>query len=148
MWAWWTLSEAWIHVWYQGSLAKDEEAALKSVMATHALVFQVAELTGATKPRFRRVCGIHAVHGLTADELHWKFWETVGELHDRCGLTVVAAVCDGAGCNRLWQKMQTMGRGARDTPNAFRPDDPANGVHGSAWCWNLWRSGSQVPKYS
>jgi hypothetical protein len=114
----------------------DEESVLKSAMATHALVFQVADHTGSTKPRFRRICGIHAVRGLTADRLHTLFWETVGELHSRCGLQVLTAVCDGAGCNRLWQKMQSLGRGARGTPNHF--------VKRMAWCWNIWVPGAKI----
>ena len=114
-----------------GRLATEEEsAALRSGLATHALVFQVAELTGAQRPRFRRVVGIHAVASLTADMLDTLFWETVGYLAEDCGLQVVAAVCDGAGCNRLWMKMQAMGATARGTPNAF--------VKGMEWVYNRW----------
>ena len=105
-----------------GRLATEDEAALlKAGMATHALVFQVAELSGAQRPRFRRVCGIHAVAGLTADMVDTLFWETVGHLAEDCELQVLVAVCDGAGCNRLWMKMQSMGPRARNTPNAFSP---------------------------
>jgi hypothetical protein len=82
-----------------------EVAVLKGVMATHALVFQVAELGESTRPRFRRIVGIHAVTTLTAEQLNVLFWETVGRLAE-IDITVVAAVCDGAGCNRLWMKMQ------------------------------------------
>ena len=109
---------------------EEEVALLKGAMATHALVFQVAELSGAQRPRFRRVCGIHAVASLTADKLHTLFWETVGYLAEDCDLQVVAAVCDGAGCNRLWMKMQSMGPRARGTPDKF-----TSGMH---WVWNHW----------
>ena len=56
--------------------AADREA-LKSTIATHALVFQVAELGETSKPRWRRIVGIHAVNNLTAEKLHILFHDTV-----------------------------------------------------------------------
>ena len=65
------------------------------------------------------------------------FWETVGRLAEDCNLQVVAAVCDGAGCNRLWMKMQAMGATARGTPNEFR--------RGMEWVYNRWGpAGSKI----
>jgi hypothetical protein len=55
----------------------------------------------------------------------------VANLQEHCDLQVVAAICDGAGCNRLFQKMCVIGEGARGIPNAFTPNR-------SAWCWNPW----------
>mmetsp|Transcript_9865 Transcript_9865/g.23974 ORF Transcript_9865/g.23974 Transcript_9865/m.23974 type:complete len:154 (+) Transcript_9865:977-1438(+) len=107
---------------------------LKSRVATHALVFQVAELSGATKPmRFRQVVAIHGVVNLTAVTLHRLFWETVRNLQRRAHVRIVATVCDGASCNRLFQKINThnMGRG---TANRFEAG-PRPGK-GRAWCEN------------
>merc|ERR1712072_806924 len=55
---------------------------VKRQIATHALVFQVAELSGETKPlRFRQVVGVHGVTSLNADILDHLFWDTVRNLH-------------------------------------------------------------------
>ena len=50
------------------------EERLKAKQATHALVFQVTTISDT---KFRRVCGIHPVAGLTAAVLNQLFWETV-----------------------------------------------------------------------
>ena len=102
-----------------------EREALKSTIATHALVFQVAELGETSKPRWRRIVGIHAVNNLTAEKLHVLFHDTVANLWEDCGLQVVNAVCDGAGANRLMQKMQTSAL-LRGSPNTFY----------KAWCYS------------
>ena len=54
------------------------------------------------------------------------FWETVCKLQTISKLTIVAAVCDGAGCNRLFQKIQTsnLKRGLK------------NNTFDRAWCHN------------
>ena len=101
---------------------------VKQQVATHALVFQVAELSGETKPlRFRQVVGIHGVTNLNAVTLNRLFWRTAFNLHYRSNVRVVVNICDGASCNRLFQKMNThrMGRG---TPNVYQA--------GRAWCRN------------
>ena len=103
------------------SATSDEAAALRSALATHALVFQVAELGDSGKPRFRRVVGIHAVGSLVAEQLFKLFWETVANLEEFCGLQVVCSICDGAGCNRLFQKMCVLPAAARGMPNRFEP---------------------------
>ena len=72
---------------------RDEKAALKSAVATHALVFQISELGELTCPRFRRVVGIHAVNSLTADRLFTLFRETVENLQEVCGLQVSCDQC-------------------------------------------------------
>ena len=87
------------------SIVSHIEEQLKAKQATHALVFQVTTVTGSSN--FKRVCGIHPVAGLTAVVLDQLFWETVCKLQTISKLTIVAAVCDGAGCNRLFQKIQT-----------------------------------------
>jgi hypothetical protein len=116
------------------SATSDEApAALRSALATHALVFQVAELGDSGKPRFRRVVGIHAVGSLVAEQLFKLFWETVANLEEFCGLQVVCSICDGAGCNRLFQKMCVLPAAARGMPNRFEPKR-------SAWCHNPWAS--------
>ena len=109
----------------------EEVAQIKAAVATHALVFQISELGEITSPRFRRVVGIHAVGSLVAEQLSTLFWETVRHLQQICEVQVVAAVCDGAGCNRLFQKMAVVGVGARGTSDEF-----IQGV--SAWCHNPW----------
>ena len=101
---------------------------IKRQIATHALVFQVAELSGLTQPlRFRQVVGIHGVTSLNADILDTLFWQTVRNLHFIADVRVVVSICDGASCNRLFQKMNTHQMGRR-TPNTFQP--------GQAWCPN------------
>ena len=97
-------------------------------MATHALVFQVAELSGETSPlRFRQVVGVYGVTNLTAVILNKLFWRVVRNLHLYADVHIVVSICDGASCNRLFQKMNThqMGKG---TPNHFQP--------GRCWCSN------------
>ena len=87
---------------------------MQAQVASHALVFQVTT-PGSTD--FRRVCGIHAVRSLNAEKLHRHFWETVSDLALYTDITIVAAVCDGAGSNRLFMKMNTsnLKRGSKNT---------------------------------
>lgn len=96
---------------------------LKAKQATHALVFQVTTIT--TSVSFKRVCGIHPVARLNAATLDQLFWETVERLQRLSGLIIVAAICDGAGCNRLMMKMQTSEL-RKGSPNIFK----------QAWCFN------------
>ena len=98
------------------------DEALKAKQATHALVFQVTTLSAA---KFRFVCGIHPVASLTSVVLEQLFWETVKNLYLMCCITIVVAVSDGAGCNRLFQKAATSNY-KRGSPNTFE----------QAWCWN------------
>ena len=114
------------------------EAYIKEHVATHALVFQVAELSGQTEPiRFRQVVAVYGVTSLNAFKLDELFWEVVQNLHDWSAVRVVVCICDGASCNRLFQKMNThqMGKG---TPNTFQP--------GKAWCPNPYVRGERDPK--
>ena len=97
------------------------EEQLKAKQATHALVFQVTTIAAGS---FKRVCGIHPVTRLNAAMLDQLFWETVHRLQVS-GITIVAAICDGAGCNRLFQKMQT---------SDLRKSSPDTFV--SSWCFN------------
>jgi hypothetical protein len=98
------------------------EEALKAKQATHALVFQVTTLSAV---KFRFVCGIHPVASLTSVVLEQLFWETVKNLYFMCCITIVVAVSDGAGCNRLFQKAATSDY-KRGSANTFE----------LAWCWN------------
>ena len=111
---------------------------LKRQVATHALVFQVAELSGETLSsniRFRQVVGVHGVTNLNASMLHKLFWRTVRNLHFWSDVCVVVSICDGASCNRLFQKMNThnMGKG---TPNTFRT--------GCTWARNPFRRSRKI----
>ena len=109
---------------------------IKKQIATHALVFQVAELSGETTPlRFRQVVGVYGVTALNADILDQFFWEVVSNLHFISGVRIVVSICDGASCNRLFQKMHTHQMGRR-TPNAFQP--------GRAWCPNPFIKGAKI----
>ena len=99
------------------------DEALKAKQATHALVFQVTTLSAQ---KFRFVCGIHPVAGLTSVVLEQLFWETVKHLYFMCCITIVVAVSDGAGCNRLFQKSATSDY-RRGSANIFE----------MAWCWNF-----------
>ena len=98
------------------------EEALKAKQATHALVFQVTTLSAA---KFRFVCGIHPVASLTSVVLEQLFWETVKNLYLMCCITIVVAVSDGAGCNRLFQKAATSDY-KKGSANTFEQE----------WCWN------------
>ena len=81
---------------------------VKKQVATHALVFQVAELGGEAFPsRLRQVVGMHAVTNLNAVTLNGLFWRTVRNLYLLAGVTIVVNISDGASCNRLFQKMNT-----------------------------------------
>ena len=113
---------------------------LKRQVATHALVFQVAELSGQSESenlRLRQVVGVYGVCDLNAVTLDELFWQTVRNLHLLANVRTVVCVCDGASCNRLFQKMNThqMGKG---TPNTF--------CSGCAWCPNPYVTGEQDPK--
>jgi hypothetical protein len=104
---------------------------VKKQVATHALVFQVAELSGEGtsegRPRFRQVVGIHGVTNLNAKMLHRLFWRTIRNLYLLSDITVVVNISDGASCNRLVQKMCTHNLG-KGTHNRYQP--------GKAWCFN------------
>jgi len=108
---------------------------MKKQVATHALVFQVAELSGESEPRFRQVVGIHGVTNLNAKMLHRLFWRTVRNLYHRSDIRVVVNISDGASCNRLFQKMCThkLGKGTR---NDYQP--------GKAWCYNPFVKGAKI----
>ena len=106
---------------------------VKRQVATHALVFQVAELGGEAFPsRLRQVVGMHAVTNLNAVTLNRLFWRTVRNLYLQAGVTIVVNISDGASCNRLFQKMNThrLGKG---TGNVYQP--------GKAWCINPYVPG-------
>jgi hypothetical protein len=106
---------------------------VKKQVATHALVFQVAELGGEAFPsRLRQVVGMHAVTNLNAVTLNGLFWRTVRNLYLLAGVTIVVNISDGASCNRLFQKMNThrLGKG---TGNIYQS--------GKAWCINPYIPG-------
>ena len=78
---------------------------VKKQVATHALVFQVAELSGeATPSSLRQVVGMHAVTNLNAVTLNRLFWRTVRNLYLQAGVKVVVNISDGASCNRASSK--------------------------------------------
>ena len=89
------------------------------------------------KLRFRQVIAIYGVTNLTAATLNKLFWRVVRNLHYWSGVRTVVSICDGASCNRLFQKMNThkMGKG---TPNTFQP--------GRAWCRNPFVRDEKEPK--
>lgn len=106
------------------------EKRVSMALATHALAFQITSL-GRGGRRLQRVVGVHAVRDCTADLLNDLVWETIGHLCIHAGVSVAAAVCDGASANRLLIKMNTSDLG-EGTPNHFM----------QAWCTNLvqpWR---------
>ena len=111
---------------------------MKKQVATHALVFQVAELSGEGSseggPRLRQVVGIHGVTNLNAKMLNRLFWRTVRNLYLLSDITIVVNISDGASCNRLFQKMCThdMHKGS---PNDYQP--------GQAWCFNPFIPGGR-----
>ena len=117
----------------KSDLPATSDSAAKRVggaLATHALAFQITSL-GRGGKRLQRVVGVHPVRDCTADLLHDLFWETVEHLGMYAGVSVAAAVCDGASANRLFIKMNTTDL-EKDTPNHFM----------QAWCPNLvqpWR---------
>ena len=101
---------------------------------------KVAELSGQEleeKLRFRQVVAVYGVTNLDAATLNTLFWRVVRNLHYWSGIRTVVCICDGASCNRLFQKMNThnMGKG---TPNAFQP--------GCAWCRNPFVRSEPEPK--
>ena len=109
---------------------------MKKQVATHALVFQVAELSGENTPtRFRQVVGMHAVTNLNAVLLDRLFWRTVRNLYLHADVTIVATISDGASCNRLHQKMNThqLGKG---TGTVYQS--------GKAWCINPYVPGHKT----
>ena len=111
---------------------------VKKQVATHALVFQVAELSGEGtsegRPRFRQVVGIHGVTNLNAKMLHRLFWRTIRNIYLLSDITVVVNISDGASCNRLVQKMCTHNLG-KGTHNKYQP--------GKAWCFNPFVPGGR-----
>lgn len=112
------------------------EEYLKKHVATHALVFQVAELEGKAEPlRLRQVVAVYGVHSLNGAKLNDLFWQVVENLHVWSKVQVVVSVCDGASPNRLFQKLNThkMGKG---TPNVFQP--------GQAYCPNPYVPGRKI----
>jgi len=112
---------------------------MKRQVATHALVFQVTELsgeiTGSNPTRLRQVVGMHAVTNLNARTLNRLFWRTVRNLYLLADVTIVVNISDGASCNRLFQKMNThkLGKG---TGNAYQ--------RGKAWCINPFVPGHKT----
>ena len=108
---------------------------MKKQVATHALVFQVAELSGEGVPRFRQVVGIHGVTSLNAKMLHRLFWRTVRNLYLHSDITIVVNISDGASCNRLFQKMCTH-RLNKGTSNTYQS--------GKAWCINPFVPGGRM----
>lgn len=97
--------------------ADAEGRAVGAALATHALVFQITGI-GRDGKRIQRVVGVHPVSTCTALLLDELFWETVSHLYDRAGISVAAAVCDGAVTNRLFIKHNTSEPG-ESTPDVF-----------------------------
>ena len=98
------------------------QEAATATLATHCLFVQVESLGRSS---FRHVAAIYPVRNLTASKIDALFWSLVEKLQRICGLQVKAVVCDGAGANRLFIKMNTTGCG-KGTPNEF----------GQAFCRN------------
>ena len=92
-----------------------EEKAAKAT-ATHCLFFQVESLGHSS---YRRVAAIHPVNGLNSSGIDTLFWQLVERLNRVCQLTVKAVVCDGAGANRSFIKLNT--HGYAKGSNEFRP---------------------------
>ena len=93
-------------------------------LASHALVYYVRGLASDLKFSF----AYFATRGVTAYQIMTTFWEAVAILELTCKLPVIAAVSDGASCNRKFYKMHDMldGKGGADvvhrTINLFALD--------------------------
>ena len=93
-------------------------------LASHALVYYVRGLASDLKFSF----AFFATRGVTAYQIMTTFWEAVAILELTCKLPVIAAVSDGASCNRKFYKMHDMldGKGGADvvhcTINLFALD--------------------------
>ena len=79
-------------------------------LATHVLCVFVRNFTGQN--RFN--LGYFATHGVLAHQLLPLFWKAVAILEISCNLKVIAAVCDGASCNRKFIKKHILLNGRLD----------------------------------